>query len=366
MTRRGSSLLVMLLTITLLAVLGALLGARVWSREREGIGHLAAARVRILADGESEELLATWNHALAESLPIGSRTMLRTVTASPGLVAGDSLLRLDSTGFLLQVIAEQRRSSGELLARAGVWRVVSTAGPAIPDTQAIRSSGPVAIGSGATVAGRDTALAAWGATCPTLASEGPGIVAAPAAAVDVACAGGACVTGAPPIGRDSTPAAGSLNRLGLVSLEALIAGADVRLQGQLPTAAPSDSGGGCLAGAPGNLGEPLTAGGTCFDYLPLIIADSGAGIRGGVGQGILVGLGPLDLSGDFAFHGVVVARGPVRIRDGARVLGTVLSASGVEVEGSGQVRRSHCAVVRAVSGRRWPARGVRRGWVFRP
>jgi len=365
MSQRGSSVLVVLLTMLVLGALGALLVARVWSSEREGIVGLALARARISAAAESERMLAGWRPPSAESLAVGAAREVGLTRSPPGLTTRDSLLRLGEDLYLLGVSSAQARADGGLIARAGLWRVVPVRRPVIPDSQAVRSAGPVTVDSSARVSGRDTVPVGWGSACEAPAGDAPGIVAAPSSPIIVTCPSGACVAGTPPETRDSTLAADFGEYLGGVSLDDLVAGATVRLHDPAAIPGPVDSGAVCLVSAATNLGDPV-AGSACFDLVPLTVADSGLSIPGGLGQGVLIGRGPLVLEGDFAFFGVVVARGLILLRDRARVIGTVLAPAGIKLEGASEVRRSRCAVQRAVAGQRWPDRNPARGWIFRP
>jgi hypothetical protein len=366
MNRRGASLLVVVLSLLVVASAAGLLFSMSWMGAREGATTLWSTRVRLAADAESERALAEWDPLLAETLPPGSATGLPRALPARGVTTSDTLLRLGEALYLLHVTAEERSHAGALLSRDGVARVVPLVSPAIPDSQAILALGPVTVGSSAAVSGSDQLPGGWDSDCPPATSPTAGLRATPATPVILGCPDGTCVSGAPAVARDSILRNGALDRLGTITTGELVALADHQVSGVITAVGPFQSGPRCDRDIPTNWGDPLRAGLVCSRYFPVIAAAAGARVEGGAGQGILIGLGRLELAGDFEFRGVVLARGPVILRDRARILGTLLAMDSVGLEDATIVARSRCAVDLTRRGAGRPNRRVTRGWIRWP
>jgi hypothetical protein len=365
MNRRGVSLLVVVLSLLVLAGAAELLFSTAWMSAREGATTLWSARVRLAADGEAERALAVWDPLLVESLPSGSGMALPGSAPIRGVTTHDSLFRLGEALYLLRVAAEERGFAGNLLARDGVARLVPLLAPAIPDSQAILALGPVAVAATAGVSGGDSLPGGWESECPPPTSPAAGLRSPPAVLIEADCLDGSCVSGAPPIARDSTLLPGVLDRLGPVTIAELISLADQRVSGDL-SVAPVGPGPTCDRNVPTNWGDPLRSVPACSRYFPLVAAAGGTRVTGGAGQGILIGLGRLELAGDLEYRGVILALGPVVIGKQVRVLGTMLAVDSVGLEEGSLVTRSVCAIHRAERGSRRPNRAVARGWLRWP
>lgn len=365
MNRRGVSLLVVVLLLLVLAGALGLLFSTSWLSAREGATALWSTRVRLAADGESERALATWDPLLAETIPSGSGVALGGTAPGRGVTTRDSLFRLGEALYLLHVVAEERSFAGVLLARDGVARVVPMVSPDFPDSQGIMALGPAAVTATAAVRGEDHLPGGWESVCPPPASPAAGLRAPPEVPVAVDCLDGTCVSGTPPIARDTSLLAGGLDRLGAVTTGELVALADQRVSGVL-SVGPVESGRSCNREIATNWGDPLAAVSSCSRYFPIVAAAGGTRVEGGAGQGILIGLGRLELAGDLEFRGVVLALGPVLLRDRARVAGTVLTKDSVRVENAAQVDRSVCAIHMVERGSSRPNRRVARGWIRWP
>ena len=111
---------------------------------------------------------------------------------------------------------------------------------------------------------------------------------------------------------------------------------------------------------PLNWGDPGNPAAACGDYFPLILVQPGAVVTGGIGQGLLLALGPLSLAGDLEFEGVILGLGGVELRDAARVRGVVIARDTVRISGTASVQWSSCAANRARIGAGQPARVA--GW----
>lgn len=344
MTRRGVALPLALLAC---AVLGALAGIVLLSsrlRAIGGAGALRRARVELAARGALARHLADWGSLGLDTLPPGF-TVALPAPPWPGIVFADSARREGRASLVLTSAAEAQRADGAVLARAALGFLVRLRGVALPDTAAVLALGPVLLGDSSRVIGADSALVSgWAAGCPPPTGVAPGIR-APTPPPD--CSAGGCVTGAPALLQDTLlPGAGSL-RLGSWTIAELAAAADRRVAGGVAATAPVAAGGSCDRSAPGNWGDPGPGLGPCTAWFPVIEAAPGTVVQGGVGQGVMVGLGGLTLAGDHQFTGVVLAAGPLLLRDSARVTGAVIVLDTLTMQGRVSVRWSYCAAMEA-------------------
>ncbi len=362
MNRRGVALPLALLTMLILGALaaGVLIMARV--RWQSGERMIHALQARSLAESEAERVIANWDPLRAESLAIGAIVGISGTSPGGGLDAQDSLLRLGRGLFLVRSIGRRTAADGALLARDAVARLVRLVAPLVPDSAAVLGAGAVTLSALAIVDGSDHVPAGWGAVCPAPAAAGAGVLAGVAAPVIAACSGGPCISGAPPIGADSTLTAARLTQLGPVTISELSALADHHVAGSVGAVGPQVVAGSCVLADSSNWGDPSVPTSPCGGFLPVIEAAPLTRIAGGQGQGLLIGTGALELSGDVVFSGVVVAAGPLVIRGQARITGVVVSLDSLTVNDSALVERSRCAVGRVLAGAGRPFRKVERSW----
>ena len=174
------------------------------------------------------------------------------------------------------------------------------------------------------------------------------------------------MTGTPALALDSSLASGFLDRLRPSPLPVL-ASAAAHAPLTFPAAPrPSALGPGCDTTDAFNWGDPTSSTAVCAGYRPIIRLAAGAIVSGGVGQGVLVGVGPLHIRGDFRYEGVVLARGPVVVEDSALITGFLLGGDSVTVRGAARVLRSSCAVRAAQDGVRRLRSPGSRSWSQAP
>lgn len=113
---------------------------------------------------------------------------------------------------------------------------------------------------------------------------------------------------------------------------------------------PSVQDGRCDESDARNWGDPSSAG-ACASYLPAIHAAGDLSVQGGVGQGVLIVDGDLELGGAFEFAGLILVGGTMSIvGGGASVTGGIVAA-GIDLASAGSdvvIRRSTCRVRRAL------------------
>jgi hypothetical protein len=363
MNRRGSSLLVVLLSILLVSAAASLVYWRAFLASRESRTYLASGAASQAAEAESERLVAVWKELGADTLAIGAARTLPGVSPAGRFTLSDSIWRLGEALFLLRVVAERGTAEGGHLARDGVARVIELRRPSITDRQALLTLGPVVIADSALVDGADHA--GGGAGCAP-ASPGAGVLAAPSTTIALSCASGPCLQGAPPLLVDSTVGSPALERLGNVTLSEMLSAADIAVSGDLPAVGPRGGALGCDRREPGNWGDPSGVIPECAGYFPVIVAGPGTRVGGGGGQGILIGLGSLELAGDLVFHGVVLSLGPLALRGRARIIGTARAGDSVAVHDLAALERSTCTVRAALSGVRGSVKAAPHGWMGWP
>ncbi|MDE0073340.1 MAG: hypothetical protein OXR82_13435 [Gammaproteobacteria bacterium] len=139
----------------------------------------------------------------------------------------------------------------------------------------------------------------------------------------------------------------SLN-LGVLSFQDLAELADITL-GIAGGSTRVHLGSGCPATAAGNWGTPLSPGGSCGAYLPVVVVRGSLEVTGGEGQGVLVVDGGASFLANATFAGLVLATQAVRLADDARVAGWIRSGDRVLLEGRALVEASACAGLRALS-----------------
>jgi hypothetical protein len=366
MNRRGGSLLFVLITLVFLSGVVGILFSIARIRWLGGVTVLRSARVQLAANAESERALAAWDAVRADSLAIGAAIGLPGLADASGLSTRDSLQRLGAGLYLLRVLAEFRNRDGGLLARGGVARLVALAIAEVSDSQALATAGPVTLAGSPVIDGTDRVPVGWDGACPAGAPMGAAAVRSSLAApVEGSCPGGNCLIGLPPTQQDSTVRPGFLDQLGPVSFADLTGLADLRITGTLAGVGSGVPGPQCSQDLPLNWGDPSFAG-ACSRYFPLVLAEDGARIEGSMAQGVLLGLGRLELAGNLTFYGVVLSHGAVTLRDQSRVIGTVLAGDSVKVLDFARIERSSCAIRRALTGAGRPRRRVERGWIRWP
>ena len=150
----------------------------------------------------------------------------------------------------------------------------------------------------------------------------------------------------------------TFTNFGDLTWDELTAMANITLSGgNIDTTAPdSTAAGDCRTGQafPANWGNPENPGAACSNWYPVIHVTGNANIQsGGVGQGVLLVDGDLDLRGNFIFYGIIIVQGSMATEgSGNRIYGGVM-ASNADFEsqafvGGSVVSTSTCAVRRAI------------------
>ena len=302
---------------------------------------------RLAAEGGVRAVTGTATGQLA-AVPVGDSTVVEGAHGQRGAyrVAAHRLTRE------IHLLAGEGLVNGAARARVGRLTWALDAGARIstfPAAVAARAS--ITATDSARIAGdRVTALPlAWGAT--ECASQLP-------VADSIFPHGAVAESGswAPPaatfeparrqrLALDPNPASPSL---GVLSFQDLAEVADITL-GVAGGSTRVHLGSGCPATAAGNWGTPLSPGGSCGAYLPVVVVRGSLEVTGGEGQGVLVVDGAASFLANATFAGLVLATEAVRLADDARVAGWIRSGDRVLLEGRALVEASACAGLRALS-----------------
>src|SRR5947199_287801 len=228
------------------------------------------------------------------------------------------------------------------------------------------------IGGNVSVKGNDAAPAGWAGCGPTGANmAGAAISPTTTATVN----GSVTLNGNPPV--LTTPAAGDTNtyfNYGNSNYQSLAAAANLTYPGGtlLTGVGPIAVGTVCQASAnPANWGDPnrATPAGACESYFPTIHVLGDLKVTTGRGQGVLLVDGDFTVAGNFAFTGVVIARGGLKMSGtGNKITGAVMAASvdvtdNVALAGNTSLQYSSCALTAALSSSAYPKQAMQRGWV---
>ncbi|HJQ66945.1 MAG TPA: hypothetical protein VJ816_11225 [Gemmatimonadales bacterium] len=238
--------------------------------------------------------------------------------------------RLNRGLFLVSVAAEDRDSSTiatiATLSRLG-W--VVRVRPVTVENPAALQAGTVVVGSGARITGEDHAPADW--DCPPPDSAIAGVLAGA-----IVRESGSVIEGSPAVlmspGDSSFPAALE------AAFELLATQATLVLPGGTWSPRPSASGMECNVSDPSNWGDPARTG-ICGDYWPIVHVLDDMQLGTGVGHGILLVDGNLQIVGSLRFAGLILVYGAVEIE----------SRGQIDVEG-GLVTSSAGTTARPLSG----------------
>ncbi len=354
--QRGFALPVAVFALVVVGMIttGAFFMAR--QEGRIGVASEHAGLAFYLTEQGLADVMSDWDFDLFGALPVWSDTTFTRSYADVGRVRTrvtrmtDYLYFVDASGTVTR--------GGELLSgasrRVGVtvrFRMADIAPPA-----ALVTRGTTELRGSAEVHGEDAAPVGWGGLCPGPLENKPGILTDNAS--QVTTQGGAVITGDPAVEEDTSIADSTFTQFGDLSWDDLTDLADIRLSGGTinNTAPDSTAAGACRAGqtSPLNWGNPENPGAACFGWYPVIHITGNARMQsGGVGQGVLLVDGDLDLRGSFVFYGIILVQGSMETQgSGNRVYGGVMS-SNADFEsqafvGGSVVSNSTCAVRRAI------------------
>jgi hypothetical protein len=334
---RGFALLVVLLTLTVLAVGLTSLAASVRTGAAIAASRARVDQARAAAFAAVHEALDAWPAADVARVQAGGVLELVSGDLRGGVSYSADLERTSPATGLVR--GHGRVDRGDGFAEWHVGRRVALGdGPAWAETlvAALAVSGALYVGGeGAIAADRVAGVRVDSAAPPP----------------DIAGA----LSGQPSLDVGPVPAADPFARLADLADRSA---PDVAIPG--PRVGPD---GACDVEAPLNWGDP--AGGACGGWAPIVHVAGDLRLDGGVGQGILIVAGSLTIGAAAEYHGVVLAGGGVRVEPGALVRGAVIApapAAEVRVDGAIQLVGAEVGAVLTAAlggrvfeptGRRW-------------
>lgn len=327
------------------------------------------------ADGGAQTTLAFWNPLVNNQLAIGdSTTFSGWLNDSLGWYRG-SIVRTSPYVFLVRSEGFSRDSS----TRQQVGALVRIRPFEISITSALKTQGATKLGGSTDIDGGDMQPSGW-SDCGDLSETLPGLITTDTSQITVV--GGSLedyLDGDPLVVEDTTITSDSLSTFGELDIAAFKSIATWVLtpgSSALPKPQPAfNSDGSCNVSLNTNWGDPgdhststSYSVSNCSPYYPLIFVDGSAKLQGGMGQGVLVVAGDLQVSGGFEFYGPVIVQGQLSTSgSGGHFFGGVIAAN-VNLDqntilGDAQVNYSQCALDRARNGSATAYQMRERSWV---
>ncbi len=347
-------------TVFALVVVGVITTGGFFMAHQEGRIGVASEHAGLafyLTERGLADATGKWNSSLFGALPLWGDTMVTRDYSGLGKVT-TRVTRLTDFLFFLDVEATVTRGGAVLSGasrRVGVTLRLVTAD--MTPRAALTTRGVTQLSGTAEVHGEDEIPTGWGSFCSASLVDKPGILTDDS--TQVSTQGAAVITGNPEVDEDPTIDDLTFTQCGELSWDELTDMADIRLSGGTFTTLEPDStaSGICRIGPafPTNWGNPENPGAACFGWYPIIHITGNARVQsGGVGQGVLLVDGDLDLRGDFAFYGIIIVQGQMSTQgQGNRVYGGVLASNAdldtQAVTGGSVVTTSTCAVSRAIA-----------------
>jgi len=342
-----------------LVIIAALVSAGFYMARQElriGVASHHANMAVNIAQAGANEVMANWNGYQLGNIPIwGDTTIVDTTDVGVWSVnitnTNNVIYYLDATGTVTR--------GGELWSGAtrNVGIVTRLIYADINPRAALTTRGQVRVKGAAAIHGTDVVPPGWGGYCgPT--DDKAGVITNDASLVGTT--GGGTISGTPPWQGDPDIVDETFTQFGDMDWAELIALAQLEgknvssLGSTINNTGPSSTGGVCNESVLTNWGDPNPAN-ACGSYFPLIY-HGGPSLRiqsGGVGQGILLVDGTLDLRGSFEFHGIIIVQGTFETQGtGNKITGAVMASNGeLDMQGyvgGSTIQYSSCSVRRAI------------------
>lgn len=367
MNRRGIALLLVLLVLLITGMLaaGVLVSTSAQTRA-SGDARLAHKTLEAAERGHIEAAMS-WNPESSLTMAIGATLGPITTTYTDTTSSLTWITRLGRGTLWISALG---RSPPSTVLAPVQRRIAVLYGLHLADmrvTAALSADDSVHVAGAGTVDGQDAVPPRWSAVCGPL---GPGV--AGLAVPDTTRVTGKGYSGAPPLLADSAAAVPVISgQLGSATWTSLTAHATRVLSGPaMVTPAPSLTGPAqCDTAAAANWGDP-TRTGACANRFVIVHARGDLTIDGGLGQGIVLGEGDVELRNGAQFFGLILARddllasvGPNRIW-GAAIAGDSRrgNADGSVIAATSAVTYSSCAVEMSLLGSAPLRRRSQRAW----
>lgn len=300
-----------------------------------------------------EEQVSGWTNAHLDGLPPATVSTFGPFPVTNGArQVGAYTIRVAPLGgrtYLVQSEGELNR--GNRTARRRMAKLVRTYQSQLPYNTAMTVFGELAAGGNALISGEDQCSA----------DEVPGVM-----AVDTSLVSGVAknqhedrIVGDPAVDDDPNME----DVLAEFDFDALGAAATHHYEGNEnpsgmgPVTIDEDGQEICDKSDPNNWGEPYNTMHPCADYYPVISVDGDFKLTTGIGQGILIVDGDLEIAGNIEFSGIVIVKGSFKMTGTGsgtgKINGTVISQGSGEIDtdnmtsGNAQVQYNSCKIEEA-------------------
>jgi hypothetical protein len=310
-----------------------------------------------IAQAGANEVMANWNGYQLGNIPIwGDTTIVDTTDVGIWSV---NITNTNNVIYYLDATGEVTRG-GELWAgaRRNVGIVTRLIYADINPPAALTTRGSVGVKGTAAILGADEIPTGWGGYCgPT--GDLPGVITNDASLVGTT--GGGTIDGNPPWDEDPDIVDETFTQFGDLDWDQLVAlaqleGKDLTSVGTTinSTGPAVDGSGRCDETVLTNWGDTDPTG-ACGSYFPLLY-HPGPTLRiqsGGIGQGILLVDGTLDLRGSFEFSGIIIVQGSFETQGTGNKISGAVMASNADLDnqayvGGSTIQYSSCGVRRAI------------------
>ncbi len=363
----------LMMSLGAIVIIGVLMGGVLFVATQDyriGGNTVRMTRAAAAADLGLNRVPVAWN--LANNQMQTGATVTMAFTAPNGATANVIVTRLGGPFFWSVSEGYAGSMGSQASGRRRYGTLFRLDLPQMNVLGAITTQGNTKVNGNVSVNGNDAAPAGW-ATCGPTGQNMPGAAISPTTTATVN--GSVTLNGNPPV--LTTPAAGDTNtyfNYGSTNYQSLAAGANLTYPGGtlLTGVGPIAVGTLCQASAnPANWGDPnrATPAGACESYFPTIHVLGDLKVTTGRGQGVLLVDGDFTVAGNFAFTGVVIARGGLKMSGtGNKITGAVMAASvqvddDVSLSGNTSLQYSSCALTAALSSSAYPKQAMQRAWV---
>ena len=337
--RTGATLLAVILTMVVLAAMGAALAKRALAHVESVRSTARSDAARAAADAALVTAWRSWDGVRHASDSVGQ--VVTTVSAADSAMVELAVIHGDARLWWMVASAWTTGGAGSrVVSRSSAMALWLRAGAAEPQA-AVTGVGVLTAAPTARVVALGSAPAGWSCSPTTgfdaVVFSAPAQLTAPSGVVI------GSVLSSPPPGAD-------IAALWLADAGTIAASADVQLPlDTVVDAAPGTDSTDC--GRAG-WGEPVRSspGAPCVARFAVVYARAGLTLRGR-GQGVIVADGPLVLDDSALFAGLVVARSTVRLHPGARLTGAlVMAGSMLTLDDGAAVEGAKCVLRAALRG----------------
>ena len=350
--RRGDRGFALAVSIFALVIISALIvGVFFAARQEMRLGINSRTSVRALGAAEAglNTSVANWQMGVWNAMVVGDSARIDTVTlASNGGSYFGWVRRLNDQLFLIRTTGtDPQRTVQRTLAGFMRLEIIQMGFNA-----ALTVRGNTSVGGSALLDGRDTPPTGWG--CPTTGLDTlPGLTMPTTVGSSIDTSH---VLGDPPVVTNPSINDSTFFKYGDLDWNELVAMATITGTAS-SNVHPNPAGTGTTCTTTnvlnwGDPGKPPAVAG-CRNYFPIIHWAGNLNVAQGVGQGILLVDGDIEVSGNFQFFGPVIARGHLKSTGtGNRIYGGVMAAD-VDLEsntvlGNAVISYSSCALTTAL------------------